>query len=588
LGSRFAGLPNSVRFGDDFELNLSAYELRSGGTPLKLKPIPMELLIFLIARRGELVTREQIVERIWGKGVFLDSDNSINSAMSKIRQALHDDSERPRFIQTVTGKGYRFIAPISMEPPLRDSDVSQYQIRSLAVLPIENFSGDPAQDYFADGMTEALITDLAKIKALRVISRTSVMLYKGARKSLPQIASELNVDGVVEGSVVRSAGRVRIAAQLIHAASDQHLWAESYERDFRDILSVQSEIAQQVAKQISIILTPEDRARLGSARQVNPEAHEFYLKARYHWNKRTEASVKKAIDYFHQAIDHDPTQAQNYSGLADCYTILGYYNTLPPSEAYPKGRAAALKAAELDGSLAEPHATLGVVKRDFEWDWAGAEMEFQRAIDLNPGCGEAHHWHGTLLSMLGRHGDGILEKKKALTIDPLSAVIQTDVARLFYFSRNYDQSLQEYLSALDMDPSFGPTHLWLADVYQQKAMFEQALSELKEGLRLSGESAFAVARLGHGYATAGKRDEARAVLAHLDTLSKQKYVSPYDMAIVHVGLGENNQAFQWLKKALEERSVWMGYLKVEPQFDLLRSDSRFSELLRRVGLTEGS
>jgi tetratricopeptide (TPR) repeat protein len=395
------------------------------------------------------------------------------------------------------------------------------------------------------------------------------------------------VDAVVEGSVFRSAGRVRIAAQLIHAASDQHLWAESYERDFRDILSLQTEIARQVAKEIKIILTPEDRARLGSARQVNPEAHESYLKARFQWNKRSEASVKKAIAYFHQAIDHDPTQAQNYSGLADCYTILGYYNTLPPTEAYSKGRAAALKAVELDASLAEPHATLGVVKRDFEWHWPGAEMEFQRAIELNPGCVEAHHWRGTLLSMMGRHAEGILEKKNALAIDPLSVVIQTDLARLFYFSRNYDQALEQFQSALDMDPSFGPTHLWLADVYEQKGMFEQGLSELKEGCRLSNDSTFAVAKLGHGYASAGKGDEARAVLAKLDALSKRSYVSPYDRAIVHVGLQESNEAFIWLQKAFEERSVWMGYLKVEPQFDSLRSDHRFDELLRRVGLAGG-
>jgi TolB-like protein len=269
------------------------------------------------------------------------------------------------------------------------------------VLPLEDLSDDPGHDYFADGMTEALITSLAKIKALRVISRTSAMQYKRVRKSLPQIARELNVDAVIEGSVLRSGDRVRIAAQLIHAMSDQHLWAESYERDFRDILSLQSEIALQVADQVKIILTSAERTRIGSTRQVNPDAHESYLKARYHWNKRTEESVKKALAYFHRAIDSDPTYAQGYAGLADAYNIFGYYNTLPPIEAYPKAKAAALKALELDDSLAEPHAALGVVKRDFEWDWPGAEEEFQRAIELNPGCAEAHSWRGTLRGMLG-------------------------------------------------------------------------------------------------------------------------------------------------------------------------------------------
>ena len=329
------------------------------------------------------------------------------------------------------------------------------------MLPLQDLSGDPDLDYFADSMTEALITSLARISALRVISRTSAMQYKGAQKSLPQIARELNVDAVIEGSILRSGERVRITAQLIHAASDQHLWAESYERDFRDILSLQSEIARQVANQVRIILTPEERARLGNARQINPEAHDWYLRARYCWNKRDEESVKKALSYFHRAIDNDPTYAQGYAGLADSYNILGYYNALPPMEAYPKGKAAALKALELDDSLAEPHATLGVVKRDFEWDWPGAEEEFNRAIELNPGCVEAYHWRSTLLSMLGRHAEALCEKKKALAMDPLSVVIRTDLARMHYFSRDYDQSLEHYRSALDMDPNFLPAHLQL-------------------------------------------------------------------------------------------------------------------------------
>ncbi len=294
----------------------------------------------------------------------------------------------------------------------------------MAVLPLEDLSGESAQDYFADSMTEALITSLAKIKALRVISRTSVMQYKGAQKSLPEIARELKVDAVIEGSVLRSGDRVRVTAQLIHAISDQHLWAESYERDFRDILSLQGEIARQVAHQVRIILTPEENSSLASTRQVNPEAHELFLKARYYWNKRTEENVKKAFGYFRQAIDHDPTYAEGYLGLADSYNILGYYNALSPMEAYPKAKAAALKALQLDDSLAAAHATLGVVKRDYEWDWSGSDAEFQRALHLNPGCVEAYHWRGTLFSMLGRHSDALQDKNRALALDPLSVVIR--------------------------------------------------------------------------------------------------------------------------------------------------------------------
>jgi tetratricopeptide (TPR) repeat protein len=433
-------------------------------------------------------------------------------------------------------------------------------------------------------MTEALITSLAKIKALRVISRTSAMQYQGARKSLPQIARELDVDAVIEGSVLRSGERVRITTQLIHASNDQHLWAESYERDFRDILSLQSDIARQVANEVRIVLTPEEQARFGSSRQVHPEANELYLKARYFWNKRTEEYVKRALSYFHQAIDHDPTYAQAYAGLADSYNILGYYNVLPPAEAYPKGKAAALKALELDASLAEPHATLGVVKRDFEWDWSGAEEEFQRAIELNPGYVDAYHWRSTLLNMLGRQAEALREKKKALAMDPLSVVIRTDLARTFYFSRDYDQSLVQYRAALDMDPNFESAHLWLAQVYEQKGQFEQAISELNTGMRLSNDSTFALARLGHGYAMAGRRDEAHAVINQLNALSSEEYVSPYDIAMVHVGLQEIDDAFVWLQRAFEQRSLWLGYLNVEPQLDPLRSDPRFQDLLQSIGL----
>ena len=468
--------------------------------------------------------------------------------------------------------------------PTRSNTLDQSEIHALAVLPLEDLSGDAERDYFADGMTEALITSLAKIKALRVISRTSAMQYKGVRKSLPQIARELNVDAVIEGSVLRSGERVRIAAQLIQASNDQHLWAESYERDFRDILPLQSEIARAIADQVKIVLTPEERERLGIGRSVDPEAHELYLKARYYWNKRTEESVKKALSYFLRAIDVDPTYAQGYAGLADSYNILGYYNALAPTEAYSKAKAAAFKALELDNSLAEPHAALGVVKRDFEWDWCGAKNEFQRAIELNPGYVESYHWRATLLGMLGQLTEAIHEKNKALTMDPLSVVIRTDLARMFYYHRDYDHALEHYRAALEMDPNHVIAHIWLAQVYEQKGLFEQAIAELESGLRLSGDNTFAQAKLGHGYAMAGRRNEARAVLNQLNALGRQRYVSPYDVAMVHVGLKENEEAFTWLQRAVEQRSLWLGYLNVEPQLDSLRSDRRFQDLLVCVGL----
>jgi TolB-like protein/Tfp pilus assembly protein PilF len=585
----FSEIPQILRF-DVFELDVRAGELRKRGVKLRLQGQPLHVLAMLLKRAGDLVTREELQSEIWPVDTFVDFDHSLHNAIARIRETLGDSAGSPRFIETLPRRGYRFIKRVddvkpeaSPSPLDHKRDGYAREIQSLAVLPLEDLSGEPGHEYFADGMTEALITCLAKIKALRVISRTSAMQYKGARKSLPQIARELNVDAVIEGSVSRSGERVRITAQLIHN-SDRHLWAESYERDFRDILSLQSEIARQVANEVRIILTPEESDRLGAAPQVNPEAHELYLKARHFWNKRTEESVKKALSCFHQAIDNDPTYAQGYSGLADSYNILGYYNVLPPTEAYPKGKAAALKALELDGSLAEPHAALGVVKRDFEWDWAGAEAEFQRAIELNPGYVEGYHWRSTLLSMLGRHEEALREKKKALAMDPLSVVIRTDLARMYYFSRDYDQALEQYRIALDLDPNFGSAHLWLAQVYEQKGLYEEAISSLKFGMHLSSDSPYALAKLGHGYAMAGRCDEARSVLNQLKELSNQKYASPYDIAWVHIGLQENDDAFTWLQRAFEQRSLWLGYLNVEPQLDQLRSDQRFPGLRRRIGL----
>lgn len=576
------------RFGV-FDLDVRAGELRKHGVKRHLQGQPLQVLASLLRHAGELVTREELRGEIWPADTFVDFDHSLHNAIARIREALGDAATAPRFVETLPRRGYRFIGKVERHHPLESQvdphpAAGTYHIRSLAVLPLEDHSGEPGDEYFADGMTEALITCLAKIRALRVISRTSAMQYRGARKSLPQIATELNVDAVIEGSVLRSGDRVRIAAQLIHASTDQHLWAESYERDFKDVLSLQSEIAQRIADEVRVTVTPQERETLKRARQVNSEAHEHYLMGRYHWNKRSEQSVKKAVTHFQQAIDSDPTYAQGYAGLADCYNILGYYNSLSPRDAYPKGRAAATKALQLDPLLAEPHATLGVVKRDFEWDWAGAEEDFQRAIERNPSYVEVHHWRSTLLSLLERHDEGLLEKRKALAMDPLSVVITTDLARMFYFHREYDRAIAQYRAALELDPSFSVAHVWLAQAFQQKGQFDEAIAELQTGVRLSGESGYSLSRLAYGHAVAGNRDEARAVLTQVTTLATRKYVSAYDIAMVYAGLQDVDEAFARFEEALEQRSVWLGYLRVEPQLDPLRNDARFHDLLRRVGL----
>jgi TolB-like protein/Tfp pilus assembly protein PilF len=557
---------------------------------MRLQGQPLQVLEILLRRAGDVVTREELRAQLWTSDTFVDFEHSLHNAIARLRDALGDSATTPRYVQTLPRRGYKFLAPVEA----LESDASAVgqvhaagpdpkNIRSLSVLPLVDLSGDPAQGYFADGMTEALITSLAKIEKLRVISRTSVMQYRGTRKSLPRIARELNVDVVLEGAVLRSGERIRITAQLIHAPSDQHLWAESYERDFRDVLSLQDEIARQVAGQVRIMLTPEEQARLERARPVDPQAHELLLKGRYHRSKRTEESVKKALSYFDRAIASDPTWAEGYVGVADCYNMLGYYNALAPQEAYPKAESAARKALELDPSVAEAHAALGVVKRDYEWDWPGAEQQFQRAIELNPGCVEAYHWRGSLLGMQHRHAEALKDKEKALSMDPLSAIFLTDVGRMHYFEQRYNPALEHYQAALDIDPQFFFAHILLAQAYLQKGMFKPALSALKIAARLTNDSTFALARLAQGHAIAGEREKARSLLKRLHNMAARKYVAPFEIALIHAGLQDHDEAFAWLQKAFDQRSIWLGYLQVEPQLDPVRHDPRFQELVRRVG-----
>src|SRR5581483_5966276 len=575
-----------LRFGT-FELDPRSGELRKGGTKLRLRGQPIQVLTVLLTRAGQLVTRDELRAEVWRSDTFVDFDHSLHNAIARLREALGDSVESPQYIETLPRLGYRFVEKVDavetgMPAPAAES--SSARIQSVAVLPLQDHSSDREYEYFAEGMTEALITSLAKIKALRVISRTSAMQYKGARKPLPQIARELNVDAVIEGSVLRSGDRVRIAAQLIHAASDQHIWAESYERDFRDVLALQSEIARQVANEVRIALSPAEEQSLRSTRRINPESHELYLKGRFFWNKRTEESVRKALVHFQNALAADPTYAQVYAGIADCHNILGYYNVQPPADAYLKAKAAALKAIELGPSLGEPHAALAVVKRDFDWDWRGAESEFQRAIELSPGYVESHHWRSTLLAIQGDCDTALREKKRVLAMDPLSVVIQTDVARMLYFARKYDDAIAQYLAALDMDPNFASAHIWLARAYLQKQMFSDSIAALESGCRLTQGSPYALAELGHACALAGDFKKARAVLEELLSVSSAKYVSPYDVALVYVGMGQKTDAMAQLHKALEHRAVWLGYLKVEPQWDPLRAEPAFFDLLKRVGL----
>jgi TolB-like protein/Tfp pilus assembly protein PilF len=468
----------------------------------------------------------------------------------------------------------------------RSNRQPSFSIRSLAVLPLDNLSGDASQDYFADGMTDQLITDLAQISALRVISRTSVMSYKRARKPLPEIARELNVDAVIEGTVLRSGDQVRITAQLIQASADKHLWAKSYEGNLQDTLAVQKSVADDIAEQIRIELTPQERAGLKNVKAVNPEAYEDYLKGRYFWNKRTPDALRKAIDHFNQAIERDSNYAPAYSGLADSYVILGawQYAVLDPKETYPRAKAAAIKAVELDDTLAEAHISLAMSTDMFVWDWEAAEREYRRGIELNPGYATGHHWYAEHLSETGRNDEAIAEIRKAESLDPLSLITGADVATLLVIARRYDEAIEHAKKTIELGPDFAVSHFALGMAYEQKGQSGGAIAAFQKAVEFSGGNTAFKSNLAHAYAVAGRRSDAVAILNELKDRSKHEFLNPSEIALIYVGLGQKDQAMVWLEKAYEGR--FDPVILTWPAFDPLRSDPRFHDLVRRIGLPQ--
>ena len=452
------------------------------------------------------------------------------------------------------------------------------RIQSVVILPLENLSKDTEQEYFAEGMTDQLTTNLAKLGGLRVISRTSAMRYKGTRKPLAEIARELHVDAVVEGSVLRSGDRVRISAQLVDAATDQHLWAESYERDLRDVLALQSDVARGIADQIRIKLLPGQPAR-----PVNPEAYEAYLRGRYELNAATsEADIDRSISSFELAMTKDPQSALGYAGLAVSFVALSDYYR-PPREVMPKAKEAARKALELDEKLSEAHDALGWVEFIYGWNWSRAEQHLKRAIELNAGNALAHDHYANYLSSFARHTEAIAESQRAQEIDPLSLVIQADSGLYFYMSREYDRAIEQEHRAVDLAPNCYTCRTYLALAYAQKTQFAEALSEARR-VRLPEASPIDVAATGSVIASAGERAEAERLLRDLRQVARRRFVCPYEIATTYLALGERNEALRWLEKAYAARSVCMIWLGVDPRLDPLRSDPRFQDLLRRIGL----
>jgi TolB-like protein/DNA-binding winged helix-turn-helix (wHTH) protein/Tfp pilus assembly protein PilF len=673
MTSQPSGVQQSIRFGEDFALDLRPRRLRRGSHVLKLERIPLEILVLLLEHRGEIVSRDEIVARIWGSDVFLDTDNSIRGAIRKVRQALKDDPETPRFIQTVTGRGYRFIAPIispekerTTEPPKPEASVvstgkqsfvsepdtwsqggslglmDQEQERTagqvpgtetargqlhrrarkwlfvglaslavvsilsllafwgwrrsrvpavfqrktvLAVLPFDNLSRDPDQEFFSEGLTEEMIAQVGKLNRdrLKVVARSSVAKYKGSTLTAREIGNELNADYLVQGSIRRSSGRIRITVQLIKARDQIDVWTESYDRELKDVLAVQDSVVRSIASEIHIALTEEQEERLATPRQISPEAYEAYLKGRYYWNKRTGESMQKAEQYFEQAIDRDPSYAAAYSGLADCNSGLTWHGFKSPAEALPKAYAAARKALEINPESAEAHASLGLAMTH-RWDWTGAEAEFRRALQLDPQYANAHHWYGDYLSIRGRHGEALAEAKHALELDPLNLMISTWLGLRYYMARDYSHAIDQNRNSVELDPNFAAAHLLLGEDYRGAGLHSEAVNELKKAASLSGDSPLYTAQVAVALAVEGRSGDALRIAHELEAISTKRYVSPYCLAQIYAASNKKEDAFKWLQAAYEDHAVWMGYLAVDPIFDRYRSDERFKDLLRSVGL----
>ena len=625
-----------------FRLNPYERRLLRDQTQIHLPPKAFDALVVLVENRGHLLEKDELLRKVW-PDTFVEESN-LAQHISVLRKALQGGQDGSRYIETVPTRGYRFIAEVrelggitpdtnvlsgptpSQQPSLGVSKSTRPRhlfpsliyalaavalllavliltlrvwkrfrmavpqpIQSLAVLPLQNLSADPGQEYFADGMTEALITDLAKIRGLKVISRTSIMQYKDSHKRLPQIARELGVDGIIEGAVVRSGDRVRITAQLVRAATDQHIWADSYERDLRDLVALQDEVSRSIARQIQIQLAPPAPQRLAASAAINPQAREDYLKGRYFWNLRSEAGYLKAINYFQAAVTEDPQYAQAYAGSADAYALLGSMpnSKIPRDTAMPKAKEMALTALKLDDSLADAHTSLAFVEMHYDWKFREAEREFKRAIDLDPNYSIAHQWYAFDLAAMGPMDEAVAEVNRARQTDPLSAIINTDAAEILYFARRYDEALQQARAAVEMSPNFAHAHRVLARIYGEKHMFPEAIAEGQRSVALSPDDTWMLLELASTYALAGKKKEVQDCLRRATNISPRGVLPEVGAtAEIYLVLGEVDHSLKVLESVYRRRDGGLILLNADPRFDSLKSDPRFQQLLQRIGLPQ--
>jgi len=619
-----------VRFGESFELNLAGRQLLRYGQPVRLERIPLEILILLVQKRGETVSREEIVASVWGGGTYLDTDNAINGSIRKIRQVLKDNPEQPKYIQTVTSQGYRFIAEVQRRrttlAPVPEqvlekapktghfkfvlfaaavvlaviaaaffgtarsgSRAERPQGRyMLAVLPFENLTGDPSQDYFSDGLTEEMISHLGNLDPdhLGVIARTSVMQYKNNKDGLSSIGRELGVHYVLEGSVRRESGKVRITAQLILMKDQTHVWAREYDRDLTSLLKLENELANEVAQEITLTLAKnrgpkrEQTSRIMSSEEY--AAYDSYLRGRYFWNKRTVEGFQQAIKSFEDAIAKAPNYAPAYVGLSDTYALISGYDVAPKEETIPKARQAAAKALALDDGLAEAHASMALIAQNYDWDWRKAETEYRRAIDLDPNYATARHWYAEFLTLQGRFSAALEEIERARQLDPRSLIIAADRGAILYCARRYREGIQQLREVLEMEPNF-PRAQIVVFAYVEEGMTQEALRDLAEWQKLQ-DGPFTWMLYAYVHGRAGHKTEALRFLRKLEAERSKRYLDPSKLIVAYLGVGDNEQALKWCEQGLSERSTAMIWFRVDPAYDPLRSDPRFQALLAKIGL----
>jgi TolB-like protein/Flp pilus assembly protein TadD len=566
----------SYAFGP-FRLEIAERRLLRNGAPVPLALKAFEVLLALVENRGRLLLKEDLLKRVW-PDTFVEEAN-LAVAVSQIRKSLGDvQGGEHRYIETVRSIGYRFIVDVEEIDSAPEVRTTRAPITTIAVLPLENLSPDPAQEYFVDGMTDELITKLARIKSLKVISRTSVMRYKDIRKRLPDIAAELGADAVVEGSVLRAGERVRINAQLIHASTDAHLWAASYEGELSDVLGLHSAVSRAIAREVHATLSTSEYQRLVSSASVNPQAYELYLKGRHFGNRRTTEGFTKAIELFDESIRLDQDFALPYAGLAEVYAVW-YYSPVPIAERFVKARDAAMRALKLDDSLAEAHAVRAYLMHRFEWDWVGAEAEFQRALELNPGYAAAHQWYALFLISMGRFEEAIGEGRLVCSLDPLSSAALAALGRVFYFAHRLPEAIEQFRNALELNPNFSSVHMDLARGYALAGQSREAIQQAQLVLTKSGPNGSLLAELGYVYAKAGMRAEALTLLADIEKRLPSEHIAPAPMAYMFVALEDLDRAVDWFEIECRERGNFLPFINTDPWLEPLRSHPRFQRLL---------